>query len=311
MGLSKSNKAGDFCACGAVLEAQCNVCAVGICSQCNAVAMQSEAPDVALATIGFGYVGDGYSARLVVARRVRSETYFGCRLPLAKLLQVIAVANQRTIHHLCVSCLCNAVPEAAEWTASGRVCQVPECVTNTTHECRRCRATRCEYHAVSGTGFSRISIALRWEPSEQGALPAHVEVPAPRGLCTICTHETELMLCNVCSGDYPDLSVGGRHFAVPVRHRGSERRRRQERSKSLTIAETYAAEWGKRWEEISSMAPPDRSRAFSEGRCYFTVDKGYLLLPETGVTIGEVTGVHAILDERDSQPPVACRSAVA
>ncbi len=312
MRFNASTRPAEFCACGASIDAQCNVCASGICSECDVVAMMRNAPEGALPTLGFGYVGDGYDRQIVVGRRLRHKTYFGSRLPLAKLLAVVAEAQGRSIHHVCLECLGHAVPEAADWIASGEVCQVPECVSTATRTCRRCGTAGCHAHLLSRADWSRVEIALEHGPMHPSLPPQRVTVPAPADLCGLCRRETELALSNVCSQLYPSLHVRDQYFSVPVRHRGSERRYRQECAKSLAIAEAYVAEWGGWWSELAATPPPERADAFAEGRCYFTVDKGYVLFPDT-MPVGEIRGVcaWAIQDVRESVRPTACGSSVA
>lgn len=297
-------KASESCACGASSTARCNVCARGICGQCDAVAIALEAPDTAVPTRGFGYVGDGYSAQMVVGRRVRRELYFGTRLPIVKLLWLIGDAQGRSVHHVCLECLANAVPEAATWIANRAVCHEPICVSPAVRECRRCQTARCEAHRLSAPDWSRLNIRLAYHPS-YGAWPGdYVRVPAPSDLCALCLHETELTLSYACSQKHPHMHKSNQIFSVPVPRRASERRRRQERLKWLAVAELHATDWGEQWNGLVSTPPPDRATDFAAGRCYLTADEGYIALPDT-IEVREISGVWTILDARQRERPAA------
>ncbi len=300
----------EFCACGASIDARCNLCSDGICLQCNAVAIGQEAPASAIATTNFGYVGDGYNAQIVVGLRLRLEEHFGPRLPISKLLWVVADAQGRSVHHVCLECLGHAVPEAADWITSGTVCHEPQCLLPSTQSCRRCGTVRCSVHSLSEPNWPGVDIGLTFDPSTLYSPADHVRVQAPVGLCGLCLHETLLSLSHICAQQYPHMHVRDQYFSIPVRRRASERRRRQERLNSLALAELYASEWGERWNELASTPSPERAAPFAEGRCYFTVENGYVSLPDN-MELRTISDVWTILDDRDSMLAAACHSAVA
>jgi len=301
-----------FCSCGNAAGVTCQLCTVGMCSECDVLSKpfaDLEAWPVRVA--GFGYVNRvwDYHYRYLNLAHHDGGAY-GPFLYLNELLSSLASAHglqhrngSGPVRHLCWPCLYTAVPDTAQRIASGLMCETPRCVNDPCERCRCCRGAFCEACLTlirpDGPGPCHIS----WtepggEVSRNGeilrtvgaALDRSVIPTAPRGLCGICRgeryHRQKEMSEEIVSERYAGVLVpapdGARDsrgntaaFRLPAVKRWTRSGRQQERARARAVLERCAAEITEQLERLP-VAPCRRAWAFAQGLGYAY----YVLLDE-------------------------------
>jgi len=303
--------AASLCSCGNSAGLTCQLCNVGMCTDCNVLSRPpADLDGWPVRVAGFGYLKRAwdYRYRYLNLDHRDSGTY-GPFLYLNELLSSLASAHGLRhrngadgLRHLCWPCLYTAVPDTVERLAAGLMCETPTCVNQPCQRCRCCDGAFCEACLMTIRARGPVPCQITWtEPGGQvsrdgevlpiiGATIDRSVVPAaPRGLCAICIserHHRQRELAEEIVGERysgllvpvpPTAGESTAVFRLPAIRRWTSRSRQRERARARAVLEQCVADIAGQLARIPA-APCLRARAFTQGQDYAY----YLLLDERG-----------------------------